>query len=185
MRRWDATRTRAPSKKIQGKPRKSPCISLDSVGRIGAFQRVTGEKIKKISLPFSSPLWLRARCRNLSLLSIRPRSWQNPSAIRWSSSSSVKIIVGDSVSGNKMSNDLCIPWSGDGLSASGSRQRVAPTLPVEQGSAVIDARNSRSPFEDLRPRERHALSRRVNSLSSRPPARLPCAGPRRRAGIER
>ena len=148
MRRWDATRTRAPSKKIQGKPRKSPCISLDSFGRIGAFQRVTGKKIKKIPLPFNSPLWLCARCLNLSLLSIRPRNSQNPSAIRWSSSSSVEIIARVSVSGNKMLNDLCIPWSGDGLSASGSRHRVAPSFLVEQGSAVIDAGNSRAAFEE-------------------------------------
>jgi hypothetical protein len=44
---------------MQGKTRKNPCISLDSFGRFGAFQRVTANPNKKIPLGLSSPrgLW--------------------------------------------------------------------------------------------------------------------------------
>jgi hypothetical protein len=41
------TEARSPSKKIQGKPRKKACISLDSFGRNGAFQWVTANPNKK------------------------------------------------------------------------------------------------------------------------------------------
>jgi hypothetical protein len=44
----DSTRARIPSKQIQTKPSKTAWICLDLFVRIGTFQRVTREKIKKI-----------------------------------------------------------------------------------------------------------------------------------------
>jgi hypothetical protein len=55
-----STWERVGCKEKQEKPRKNPCISLDSLGRIGAFQRVTANPNKKILRPLNSPLRLRA-----------------------------------------------------------------------------------------------------------------------------
>jgi hypothetical protein len=51
----DATLGRAKRKEMQEKTRKSPCISLDSFGRFGAFQRVTANPNEKILLLLNSP----------------------------------------------------------------------------------------------------------------------------------
>jgi hypothetical protein len=41
------------TKEIQGKPRKKAWISLDSLGRIGAFQVVTANPNEKVPFPWS------------------------------------------------------------------------------------------------------------------------------------
>jgi hypothetical protein len=43
---------------MQGNPRKIPCISLDSFGRIRTFQGVTAKKIEKTSADQNSRLGL-------------------------------------------------------------------------------------------------------------------------------
>jgi hypothetical protein len=63
------------TKQIQIKARKKAWISLDSFGRIEAFQWVTGEKIKKNSPALNSRgrLWAKARNPNFPVLFLSPR----------------------------------------------------------------------------------------------------------------
>jgi hypothetical protein len=74
----DSTSARNPSKQIQIKPSKIAWNSLVLFVRIGTFQRVTREKIKKID----SRLKLCAkRLRRLFLSLLRPEAWRGMGTI--------------------------------------------------------------------------------------------------------
>ena len=76
-----ATCARVGCKTIQGKPRKKAWISLDSFGRIGTFQWVTANQIKK-SAANSTRLW---GCARTSVLNAIPPSLapSDPLIVNW------------------------------------------------------------------------------------------------------